>query len=589
MKNIVKVGKLFLTQFLLCMLVLFICNNNYVFAETEEQLTYVYLENESVKQNDIQNVVVGLSGDLSAITNAKLVLESAGSGAYYNIDANSVLEDCVFFSFSCDFVAEDVLSLAGISYSNANGQETKIMFAEYAMGDMSFSVNNDVNDLVTVVNENDDISTVVSEALNESETEIYGDDGLVGQETRVAANDNIVIVLDPGHDNKHLGSHGNGLKEEILNLKVALYCKEELEQYEGVTVYMTRNSEACPHPGTTSTNDNAARVDYAQSVGATAYVSIHMNSSTKESPNGAEVFYPNGNYNAQVSSEGANLATQIERQLTALGLYKRGITYKNSGDKTTYPDGSKADYYGVIKRSKLAGFPGIIIEHAFVSNPSDAAFLSSESNLESLGIADATGIAAYYGLKDGPAVETEFATNAQGYKFTKERRVVRCYDSKGTLVTNEFKCDGTYTYFFQADGTAMINRLTYHPDGEHVIYFDRRGHEVFSNFANVRKSVAGDPVNDYCFFDVYGYLYVDVVTYDKEGKVLYYANPYGVLEKGGWFKFSDKVKCADGTPWNGAAGKYGYAKNDCTLETDAYKVDPDGKTCYLQANGAAAY
>lgn len=58
----------------------------------------------------------------------------------------------------------------------------------------------------------------------------------------------------------------------------------------------------------------------------------------------------------------------------------------------------------------------------------------------------------------------------------------------------------------------MKDRLTYHPDGEHVIYFDSEGHDVFSDFARVKKSISGDNVNDLCFFDVYGYMYVDVVT-----------------------------------------------------------------------------
>ena len=38
----------------------------------------------------------------------------------------------------------------------------------------------------------------------------------------------IVIVLDPGHDAVHSGASGNGLKEEVLNLKIAQYCLEEL-------------------------------------------------------------------------------------------------------------------------------------------------------------------------------------------------------------------------------------------------------------------------------------------------------------------------------------------------------------------------
>ncbi len=166
---------------------------------------------------------------------------------------------------------------------------------------------------------------------------------------------------------------------------------------------------------------------------------------------------------------------------------------------------------------------------------------------------------------------------------------VRCYDSKGKPVINDFKCDGEYTYYFQADGTAMKDRLTYHPDGIHVIYFDENGHEVFSDFANVKKTIAGEDVNDFCFFDVFGYMYVDVLTYDKTGTVLYYANPYGVMEMGKWFQFSDTVKWADGTSAEGIAGGYGYADADGTLLTNTQTTDWEGRSCYLQGNGVALY
>ncbi|MBQ9199539.1 MAG: hypothetical protein IJ141_05120 [Lachnospiraceae bacterium] len=155
----------------------------------------------------------------------------------------------------------------------------------------------------------------------------------------------------------------------------------------------------------------------------------------------------------------------------------------------------------------------------------------------------------------------------KGYSFYIDKNEnVRCFDSKDNPVINDFKCDGTYTYYFQLDGTAMKDRLTYHPDGIHVIYFDSEGHEVFSDFAHVKKSISGDAVDDYCFFNVFGYMYVDVLTWDKSGTVLYYANPYGVLERNGAFTFSETVQWADGTPCVGIAGGSGYANSDGTVE-----------------------
>ena len=186
-------------------------------------------------------------------------------------------------------------------------------------------------------------------------------------------------------------------------------------------------------------------------------------------------------------------------------------------------------------------------------------------------------------------VEGKFATY-DGCDFYRDANGdITCIRQNGTSVINEFKCDGTYTYYFQQDGTAMKNRLTYHPDGVHVIYFDEYGHEVFSDFANVKKTISGEEVDDYCFFDTFGYLYVDVVTYDKSGTKLYYANPYGVLERGKWFKFSDTVMCADGTPWSGAAGNFGYANADGTLMKDTYTYNWEGRLVYMQGNGAMMY
>ncbi len=56
-----------------------------------------------------------------------------------------------------------------------------------------------------------------------------------------------------------------------------------------------------------------------------------------------------------------------------MGLNNRGlkIRYSESG-KEPYPDGAVADYLGEIYRCRLAGIPGIIVEHAFVNNEHDA-------------------------------------------------------------------------------------------------------------------------------------------------------------------------------------------------------------------------
>ncbi|MBQ9199488.1 MAG: hypothetical protein IJ141_04850 [Lachnospiraceae bacterium] len=140
------------------------------------------------------------------------------------------------------------------------------------------------------------------------------------------------------------------------------------------------------------------------------------------------------------------------------------------------------------------------------------------------------------------------------------------YKLDGEVVRDAFFCDGTYTYFLQADGTPMTDRLTYHPDGVHVIYFDDKGHEVFSNFSHVKKSISGDAVDDLCFFDVYGYMYVNFLTFNQDGSALYYANPYGVMECNGWFQFAEDAGYV-AEAFGITEGTWGYAYSNG-------KVDP---------------
>ena len=144
---------------------------------------------------------------------------------------------------------------------------------------------------------------------------------------------------------------------------------------------------------------------------------------------------------------------------------------------------------------------------------------------------------------------------------------LRCYDNNNRLVTNEFKCDGTYTYYMQADGTPMKDRLTYHPDGEHIIYLDTEGHEVFTNFQYCPS------VGYICYFDSQGYLYKDQITF--VGDKTYYLNGNGAMEQSGWFQFANGLD-------------YGYANGDGTLVTTGFSCDPYGRTVFYHWNGMVA-
>lgn len=321
-------------------------------------------------------------------------------------------------------------------------------------------------------------------------------------ESSSAATDNLVIVLDAGHDDAHTGAAGNNLNEEKLNLQIALACKEELETYKGVTVYMVRDTGTCPYGGQSmgsSVQCNKKRVEYAASVGADVYISLHNNSSTNTSAKGASVYYPTTNYNYGCGLTGGGLARAILDQLLTLGLKDRGISVRYSEDNTRYPDGSLADYYGVIKNSKLKGIPAIIVEHAFVSNASDAAeYLSTQEKLKTLGVLDATGIAKFYGLEkkvvldysdviiSGYSTDNETKMCLQAARVKGAQRVefvvwsnengqddLRNYsavkDSKGNWITSvpiaNHGSEGEYQVEVYANGNVNIGKYKFHVEG----------------------------------------------------------------------------------------------------------------------------
>ena len=288
--------------------------------------------------------------------------------------------------------------------------------------------------------------------------------------------DPLIVVLDPGHDKDHGGARSNGLSEMALNLKIAQYCYEELSTYSNVVVYMTRDTSECPHSedlGKTdgARQDNLKRVDFAEHLGADVYVALHLNSYSDSSINGAMVFVPNNNYRPEIGKEGKALGHAIQNELVKLGLKDQGISVRGSEDGTHYEDGSLADYYGVIKRAKDANIPGIIVEHCFISSPKDAEnHLSTEAQLKALGVADATGIAKYYGLektgetitpdeihqvkfvKDGKLVYTEYVRHGQDAWALDEELINGVNVTYGSSLSNITK-DTTIKVDFDPVGT----------------------------------------------------------------------------------------------------------------------------------------
>ena len=292
----------------------------------------------------------------------------------------------------------------------------------------------------------------------------------------------IVIVLDPGHGGRDSGATcywgGRWYREKTLNLAIAKACKAKLEQYAGVQVYMTRSSDYFVTLG--------SRVRYAKDRKADIFVALHNNASFSRKMNGVSVYYPNINYNTKVGKEGRNAASYIQKELVSLGIKNNGIHYRNTENGSKYPNKSKSDYYSVIRQSKLGGFPGLIVEHAFVSNSSDCSqFFSSADKLKKLGEADAEGLAKYYGLveKDTPVLESAQADEdgnvhlqwdamdeMDGYRVYRRAQGVSSY-TKIATIRDESETD--YVDKTTKKGTSYYYMIAgYHNGRKKVTYTD---------------------------------------------------------------------------------------------------------------------
>lgn len=317
--------------------------------------------------------------------------------------------------------------------------------------------------------------------------------------SQTARSGNIVVALDPGHDANDAGAQANGLREEVLTLKIAQYCKQELEQYSGVTVYMTRTGLACPYNCTSAGSCIRQRVEAAAAAGAQIFVSLHLNASTASSANGAEVIVPNYSWRPGLATEGRELAREILDELVALGLTERSIYSKDTTIGETYPNGSISDYFSVQIYCKENNIPGIIVEHAFLTNSSDVNnFLRTESGLKRLGVADATGIAQYLGLSkgywdgdyyylNGQKVKGEHCIGGKWYYFDETTGKLQLgfqkvgsrtvyYTRENGMAFGECEIDGKWYYFNENNGNIQLG---FQNVGSRTVYYTMEDGMVF--------------------------------------------------------------------------------------------------------------
>ena len=185
----------------------------------------------------------------------------------------------------------------------------------------------------------------------------------------------IKIYIDQGHNpsSPNAGAEGNGLVEQDITYNVGIILADLLRQNGNFDVKLSRPTESTSL-GTSNSTSLRARTDDANSWGADYFVSIHANASTNPSISGSEVLVYS---QPSVASElGSDILYWLNR---ITGLRNRGII-------------TRSGLY-VLRKTAM---PAVLVEHGFISNPSDAALMDSNPALFAEGIYN--GILDYLGL-----------------------------------------------------------------------------------------------------------------------------------------------------------------------------------------------
>lgn len=170
------------------------------------------------------------------------------------------------------------------------------------------------------------------------------------------------VVIDAGHGGTDVGAIKNGAYEKHITLDVAKRV-EKLLKAQGYGVLMTRSDDSY-----VSLQD---RVAFSEAYAPDIFVSIHVNSSTSDTPNGIETHY--------YHPESIPLAQTVHSSL---------VSSINAHDRGTF----KSKFY-VINHTTA---PAILVEMGFISNTSERIQLLTNDRKQATAKAIVEGINNYF-------------------------------------------------------------------------------------------------------------------------------------------------------------------------------------------------
>lgn len=204
------------------------------------------------------------------------------------------------------------------------------------------------------------------------------------------------ICIDPGHGGYDPGAVGpSGLKEKDVTLSVALLLAQELKA-SGQEVILTRDSDNTPWD---PDGDLWTRCNIANQFGADVFISIHANAAVSPQGKGMEVYTTKGLTGADPIAE--SIANAMQAAFPGL-VFRADLS---DGDKD-----KEANYYVLVKTN----MPAVLVELAFISNPTEEALLRSSDYQKKAAEAIFQGLVKLYGFSRQAAAAADQVAEAIG-------------------------------------------------------------------------------------------------------------------------------------------------------------------------------
>lgn len=190
------------------------------------------------------------------------------------------------------------------------------------------------------------------------------------------------IAIDPGHGGTDPGAVNETLEleEEDINLAISLKLNNLLLGSGLHKTIMTRTSDV----GLTTNQ----RCDIANNAATDIFVSVHSNSATNSSANGAEVWY------YSESSEGKTLATVVQEEIVKTTEARdRGIKASST--------------FTVLKNTNMTS---IIVECGFINNNEEAKKLANPDYQQKVALGIFNGINRFFGVTPALKIVKPYTT-----------------------------------------------------------------------------------------------------------------------------------------------------------------------------------